>query len=245
MSYGPAKSATYVNRRSWDELHVDRLTSAREVGEVSPQLCGLILRAYTHAYEKGESNNPSGRLPRGTIATRYSIANHARFRERAIEHYERGSQFWVIRADNGDITAFAKVTPGEVLEDPRPGTVYINDVATDPGDQWRANHQRRGYGRAALHAALTFGDFADVPVWLEAFEASEDQMVGGYLVPGRNQLYRNMGLERIGGVDPFTFHNDAELWMCEFGTPNGMTLNGVIGALEIRYPDLRQASARY
>lgn len=251
MPLGLADSATY---QKWGkELYVDRLTTPYDVVRAAPELCALILRAYSHAYEENGHDEMKGQLPKGTVATRFGSGQHDRYRIGAAKHFDGGSEFWVIRTEdgNGDIAAFAKVTPGEVLEDPRPGTVYLNDVVVDP------RFQRQGYGRTAVHAALKFSGLPDVPVWLEAFEASETRLVESpqisenhpvesHVDPGPNQLYKNMGLVRTGGADPFEFPDaDAELYMCEYGTPANFTLNGVIAAMEKRYADLRSAVPRF
>lgn len=87
---------------------------------------------------------------------------------------------------------------------------------------------------------LGYGGFNEIhPVVLEAFEASEDRLENGRIVPGPNSLYsEKMGLVRVGPADPMEFPNGAELWMCEYRTAKGEALCDVVQNLETAYPNL-------
>src|SRR5688572_14276592 len=225
----PATTVVYRSYSLRESLRVSRIQYPEGVEDWAPKMRGLIERGYTAAFEE-----PRGHLPAGTVATRYGAEHDAAFTARALDHHGRGSQYWTIRA-GGALLVFAKVTPGEVLDEPMPGVVYVNDIVVEAGSTGHTfqSHQRKGYASAVLHAALKFGGHdPHRPVVLEAFDASEDRMVNGRLVAGPNQLYRNMGLERVGSADPFGFPNGAELWMSEFRTPAGFALDGAVHALE-------------
>lgn len=153
-----ASEVRYPNH-FWGSTSVERLVNAAAVAQAAPLLRGIITVAYAHAYEE-----PAGPLPRGTIASRYSASYDTEFTERAVEHHVRGSQYWVVRKDaedeeNNQPIGFVKISPGDVINPPRPGTVYINDVVVLPHKMSRAGHQRRGVGRTMLHAALSYGGF--------------------------------------------------------------------------------------
>jgi GNAT superfamily N-acetyltransferase len=224
MSTEASNVVQYSGFGPWQHLRVQRLGYEERLADAGPLMRGLVLATYQRTFEV-----PYGSLPAGTVAQRYGEEHTDAFVQRAVDSHRRGSQYWVIRGGD-QLVGLAKVSPGETLDEPQPGVVYINDVIVAPEEQ------RKGYGSALLHAALKFGGHEPASVVaLDAFEAGESRVVNtGFPAPGSNQLYVGMGLERVGPADPFGFPNGAELWMCEYRTPEGTALDGVVKALEER-----------
>ncbi|HZM64375.1 MAG TPA: GNAT family N-acetyltransferase [Candidatus Saccharimonadales bacterium] len=222
-----ANTVTYANHSPIaGSFIVHRVTSVEVLKHVARPIREVIRRSYANSYEE-----PNGPLPKGTVDSRYKVLHHTQFAERATDHFRRHhSQYWVAQSEGSGsksrMLGFAKTTPVA-------GDFYLNDVVVDPG-LGAVSSQRRGYGTMLVHAALKYGGHGDRPLNLEAFELNEGE-------GGPNQMYRNMGLVRMGEADPFTFPNGSQLDMCLYSTPEGMTVNGVVQVLEARYPHLRQS----
>ena len=224
-------TVTYPGDKVWGSMMVERLPNIPALAKAAPAMRELIRQSYAWSYEA-----PNGPLPKGTLDTHYGAQHDMAYLARSISHFKYGSQFWVARSEglNGVLLGFVKTTPGEALEDPQPDTVYLNDVVVTPNARPGStiSSRQRGYGRTLVHAALKYGGYEDVPLLLEAFEVSE---------AGPNQLFRNMGLVRTAPAEPFEFPNGAALDMCEYSSPQGLTLSGVVHALEARYEPLGHA----
>jgi GNAT superfamily N-acetyltransferase len=200
-------------------LIVERLNRDRVDLNMGRAVQDVLHSAYSSAYER------VGFLPEGATKRNFS-SNPLQVRrrvQRMRQHMRDSSQYWIARdpAEDHRLIGLAKVTPEE-------DGLYVNDIVV------QESNQRNGIGRALAHAALKHqrAVLLGEPVTLDAVHQG--------VVNHWYEQEWGLSLEPNGEINAhgIPFGEDS-LGTVRYISPEGVTLGGIIAAMEERDPRLK------